>query len=60
VSAGSHRLSAQGLQNEEVRNRLFSSETTVRHYLTPIFAKIGVLKRLELAVNQKPCDYFKY
>lgn len=43
-------LICQGLQNEEVGKRLFISETTVRHHLTSIFAKIGVSNRLELTI----------
>jgi two-component system, NarL family, nitrate/nitrite response regulator NarL len=43
-------LICQGLQNEEIGKRLSISDTTVRHHLTSIFARIGVSNRLELSV----------
>jgi DNA-binding NarL/FixJ family response regulator len=39
-----------GLTNQQIADRLFISETTVRHHLTSIFAKLGVRDRLNLAV----------
>jgi DNA-binding NarL/FixJ family response regulator len=43
-------LVCEGLQNEEIGNRLFISETTVRHHLTSIFAKLDVSNRFELII----------
>ncbi len=37
-----------GLKNRQVADRLFISETTVRHHLTSIFNKLGVRGRFEL------------
>jgi two-component system, NarL family, nitrate/nitrite response regulator NarL len=42
------RLAAEGLQNKAIAEHLFISQTTVRHHLTSIFAKLGVSNRLEL------------
>ena len=39
---------ALGLQNKAIADRLFISETTVRHHLTSIFDKLDVSNRLEL------------
>jgi DNA-binding NarL/FixJ family response regulator len=39
---------ALGLQNKAIADRLFISETTVRHHLTSIFDKLEVSNRLEL------------
>ena len=41
-------LIGEGLKNKQIANRLFISETTVRHHLTSIFDKLGVSDRLEL------------
>ena len=43
-------LAAEGLRNRQVAERLMISETTVRHYLTSIFDKLGVGDRLELII----------
>ncbi len=43
-------LICDGLKNQQMADRLFISETTVRHHLTSIFAKLGVRDRLRLAV----------
>jgi DNA-binding NarL/FixJ family response regulator len=43
-------LIGEGLRNRDIARRLHISETTVRHYLTVIFAKLEVTDRLELAV----------
>ena len=43
-------LLGEGLRNKQIGQRLFVSETTVRHYLTSIFDKLGVDDRLELIV----------
>ena len=42
------RLVNTGLKNKEVGERLFISETTVRHHLTTIFNKLEVRNRFEL------------
>lgn len=41
---------AEGLSNKGIAERLLISETTVRHHLTSIFAKLEVSDRLELLV----------
>ena len=41
-------LVTQGLKNKDVGNRLFISETTVRHHLTTIFNKLNISSRFEL------------
>ena len=41
-------LVTKGLKNKEVGERLFISETTVRHHLTTIFDKLNVRNRFEL------------
>jgi DNA-binding NarL/FixJ family response regulator len=43
-------LICDGLTNQQIADRLFISETTVRHHLTSIFAKLGVRDRLNLVV----------
>lgn len=43
-------LIGEGLKNKEIAKRLFLSETTVRHHLTSIFAKLEVDDRLELVI----------
>jgi DNA-binding NarL/FixJ family response regulator len=43
-------LIGEGLNNKKIAERLQISETTVRHHLTSIFAKVGVSDRLELLV----------
>lgn len=43
-------LICEGLQNRSVGERLSITETTVRHHLTSIFAKLGVDNRLELVI----------
>lgn len=41
-------LVSLGLKNKAIGQRLFISETTVRHHLTSIFNKLAVTNRLEL------------
>lgn len=41
-------LVSLGLKNRAIAERLFISETTVRHHLTSIFSKLSVTSRLEL------------
>ncbi len=41
-------LVGQGIKSKEVADRLFISETTVRHHLTSIFGKLEVSDRVEL------------
>lgn len=43
-------LIGEGLKNQQIAKRLFIGETTVRHHLTSIFAKLGVSDRLELVI----------
>jgi two-component system nitrate/nitrite response regulator NarL len=43
-------LVGEGLKNKAIAARLFISETTVRHHLTSIFAKLEVSDRLELVI----------
>ncbi len=41
-------LVSEGLKNRVIGERLFISETTVRHHLTSVFEKLDVSNRLEL------------
>lgn len=43
-------LVGEGLSNKTVADRLFISETTVRHHMTSILSKLDVSSRLELVV----------
>lgn len=43
-------LIGEGLRNKKIADRLFVSETTVRHHLTSIFSKLGVSSRLDLVI----------
>lgn len=43
-------LICEGLKNKVIADRLFISETTVRHHLTSIYSKLGVSDRLELVI----------
>lgn len=43
-------LIGEGLKNKDIGERLFISETTVRHHLTSIFSKLEITSRLELVI----------
>jgi len=43
-------LIGEGFKNQQIAEKLFLSETTVRHHLTSIFSKLGVSDRLELII----------
>lgn len=43
-------LIGEGLKNKQIAERLFISETTVRHHLTSVFSKLDVSDRLELVI----------
>jgi DNA-binding NarL/FixJ family response regulator len=43
-------LIGEGLKNKAIAERLFITETTARNHLASIFAKLGVVDRLELAL----------
>jgi two-component system, NarL family, nitrate/nitrite response regulator NarL len=43
-------LISEGLKNRDIGERLFISETTVRHHLTSVFEKLEVTNRLELII----------
>lgn len=44
-------LVAEGLSNKEIAERLSMADTTVRHYLTKIFNKLGVSNRQHLLIR---------
>jgi DNA-binding NarL/FixJ family response regulator len=43
-------LIGEGIKNHEIADRLFISETTVRHHLTSIYGKLEVADRVELLI----------
>ena len=43
-------LICKGLKNKEIADKLFITETTVRHHLTSIFEKLALTSRLELVI----------
>ena len=45
----------RGLKNSQIAEQLCLSETTVRHHLTSIYAKLEVSDRLELLVFAHRC-----
>ncbi|MBA3599948.1 MAG: response regulator transcription factor [Acidobacteria bacterium] len=60
-------LICQGMKNKIIADKLFISETTVRHHLTSIFEKLNVTSRLELVVHafkeklvEVPVDSFEF
>lgn len=59
VSSLTHReleiieLVCEGMRNQEIADRLFISEKTVRNHLASIFSKLDVSHRLELALFAK-------
>jgi len=43
-------LVCEGLRNKQIAERLYISDTTVRHHLTSIFSKLDISDRLELVI----------
>jgi len=43
-------LIGEGLKNKQIAERLFISETTVRHHLTSVYGKLEITDRLELFI----------
>lgn len=43
-------LVGEGLSNQEIADRIGLTENTVKHYLTPLFQKLGVRNRTEAAL----------
>jgi len=43
-------LVGEGLKNSAIADRLFISDTTVRHHMTSIFSKLDLTSRLELVI----------
>lgn len=52
-------LVCKGLKNKQVAERLFISDTTVRHHLTSIFSKLEISDRLELVIYSYRCGLVK-
>nr|WP_290666692.1 response regulator transcription factor [Ardenticatena sp.] len=44
------RLVCMGLKNEEIANRLYVSESTIRHHLSTIYRKLNVRDRVNLVI----------
>ena len=44
-------LICKGMKNKDIAEKLFITETTVRHHLTSIFEKLGLTSRLELVIH---------
>ncbi len=44
-------LVGQGLRNKGIADKLFISETTVRHHLTSVFSKLEITSRFELIIS---------
>ena len=47
------RLLAEGLDNSEIASRLYLSNTTVKHHVSAIFAKLRVASRAEAVVRAR-------
>lgn len=43
-------LVCKGLKNKDIANKLFITETTIRHHLSSIFEKLNLTSRLELVI----------
>lgn len=43
-------LVCKGLKNKEIADKLFITETTIRHHLSSIFEKLNLTSRLELVI----------
>lgn len=52
-------LVCEGRKNKQIAERLFISDTTVRHHLTSVFSKLGVADRLELVIYAYKYDLAK-
>lgn len=44
-------LICTGLKNRDIADKLFITETTVRHHLTSVFNKLDITSRLELVIH---------
>jgi DNA-binding NarL/FixJ family response regulator len=53
-------LVAEGLRNKQIGNRLYISDTTVRHHLTEIYRKLGVSSRVELLLRVQDQGKFAF
>ena len=52
-------LVCEGLKNRQIAERLFISDSTVRHHLTSIFSKLEISDRLELVIYAYKHDLAK-
>lgn len=46
-------LLSKGLNNEEIAQQLDLRENTIKHYMTPLFKKLGVRNRTEAALKSR-------
>jgi len=46
-------LLSKGLNNEEIAEELELRENTIKHYMTPLFKKLGVRNRTEAALKSR-------
>lgn len=46
-------LLSRGLNNEEIAEQLALRENTIKHYMTPLFKKLGVRNRTEAALKSR-------
>lgn len=44
-------LICKGMKNKDIADKLFITETTVRHHLTSVFNKLEITSRLELVIH---------